>query len=47
MAIPDATASKNTIVDAATRNVYSQMDADRKTTALKSLQVCSQQLRFG
>ena len=37
--IPDTTASKDTIVDAATKNVFAQMDTDRKTTALKSLQV--------
>ena len=42
--IPDATAGKDVIVDAATRNVFAQMDTDRKTTALKSLQVCSQRL---
>ena len=39
VSIPDATASKDAIVDAATRNVYAQMDTDRKTTGLKSLQV--------
>ena len=39
MAIPDAKAGKDAIVDAATRNVFVQMDTDRKTTALKSLQV--------
>ncbi|CAL5225286.1 g8085 [Coccomyxa viridis] len=38
VAIPDATASKDAIVDAAARNVFAQMDTDRKTTALKSLQ---------
>ena len=39
--IPDASASKDAIVDAATKNVFAQMDGDRKTTALKSLQVCA------
>ena len=38
--IPDARAGKDAIVDAAKRNVFAQMDTDRKTTALKSLQVC-------
>lgn len=38
--IPDATAGKDAVMDAAARNVFVQMDSDRKTTALKSLQVC-------
>lgn len=47
VAIPDATASKDAIVDAAARNVFAQMDTDRKTTALKSLQVdCIQDRRM-
>ena len=39
---PDASAGKDAIVDAATRNVFAQMDSDRKTTALKSLQASAQ-----
>lgn len=39
--IPDASAGKDAIVDAATKNVFAQMDSDRKTTALKSIQVCA------
>lgn len=38
-AIPEAEAGKEAVVDAAVANCEAQMDGDRKTTALKSLQV--------
>jgi methionine salvage enolase-phosphatase E1 len=40
-AIPLASAGKDAVMEAATASVFAQMDNDRKTTALKSLQVIS------
>ncbi len=39
--IPAASAGKEAVVEAAVAHVFAQMDQDRKTTALKSLQVDS------
>ena len=39
VSIPEASAGQETVVEAATQNVFAQMDGDRKTTALKRLQV--------
>lgn len=41
-AIPAVTAGKSAILEAAINHVFAQMNQDRKTTALKSLQVCPQ-----
>ena len=39
VSIPEASAGQETVIEAATQSVFAQMDADRKTTALKGLQV--------
>ena len=39
VSIPEASAGQAAVVEAATQNVFAQMDGDRKTTALKRLQV--------
>lgn len=36
--IPPASEGKDAVVEAAVANVFAQMNGDRKTTALKSLQ---------
>jgi hypothetical protein len=38
--IPPAGSEKGSVLDAVVAVVNAQMDADRKTTALKALQVC-------
>ena len=38
--IPPASAGREAVLEAAVSSVHTQMDEDRKTTALKSLQVC-------
>ncbi len=39
MAVPPASAGKDAVIDAAVASVQAQMATDRKTTALKALQV--------
>ena len=44
VSIPEASAGQAAMVEAATQNVFAQMDGDRKTTALKRLQVSGEGL---
>ena len=44
VSIPEASAGQEAVVEAATQNVFAQMDGDRKTTALKRLQVSGERL---
>lgn len=44
--VPPASAGKAAVVAVAVRSVKAQMAVDRKTTALKSLQVCSRRTSY-